>query len=97
MLRSLSPLVLTGGFENQSGHQAPLPRHALLEHGQDLCCDRWRALAGRNAWHVIGVAEQAGNDVPEQPLCQQLGLGPGERRVIIQIDPERVDGFGAGG
>ena len=24
-------------------------------------------------------------------------LGPGERRVIIQIDPERVDGFGAGG
>ncbi|HEY4345997.1 MAG TPA: PPOX class F420-dependent oxidoreductase [Gaiellaceae bacterium] len=24
-------------------------------------------------------------------------LGPGEQRVIIQIDPERVDGFGAGG
>jgi hypothetical protein len=24
-------------------------------------------------------------------------LGPGERRVIIQIHPERVDGFGAGG
>src|SRR6476659_286991 len=24
-------------------------------------------------------------------------LGPGERRVIIQIDPERIDGFGAGG
>jgi hypothetical protein len=24
-------------------------------------------------------------------------LGPGERRVIIQIRPERVDGFGAGG
>ena len=24
-------------------------------------------------------------------------LGPGERRVIIQIQPERVDGFGAGG
>ena len=24
-------------------------------------------------------------------------LGSGERRVIIQIDPERVDGFGAGG
>lgn len=24
-------------------------------------------------------------------------LGPGERRVIIQIKPERVDGFGAGG
>jgi hypothetical protein len=23
-------------------------------------------------------------------------LGPGERRVIIQIHPERVDGFGAG-
>ena len=24
-------------------------------------------------------------------------LGPGEQRVIIQIHPERVDGFGAGG
>jgi PPOX class probable F420-dependent enzyme len=24
-------------------------------------------------------------------------LGPGERRVIIKIRPERVDGFGAGG
>jgi len=24
-------------------------------------------------------------------------LGPGEQRVIIQIRPERVDGFGAGG
>jgi PPOX class probable F420-dependent enzyme len=24
-------------------------------------------------------------------------LGPGERRVIIQIHPERVDGFGVGG
>jgi PPOX class probable F420-dependent enzyme len=24
-------------------------------------------------------------------------LGPGERRVIIQIQPERIDGFGAGG
>ena len=24
-------------------------------------------------------------------------LGPGERRVIIRIHPERVDGFGAGG
>src|SRR4029453_17026763 len=24
-------------------------------------------------------------------------LGPGERRVIIQIHPERVDGYGAGG
>ena len=24
-------------------------------------------------------------------------LGPGERRVIIQIRPERVDGYGAGG
>jgi hypothetical protein len=24
-------------------------------------------------------------------------LGPGERHVIIQIHPERVDGFGAGG
>ena len=24
-------------------------------------------------------------------------LGPGEKRVIIQIHPERVDGFGAGG
>ena len=24
-------------------------------------------------------------------------LGPGERRVIIRIRPERVDGFGAGG
>ena len=24
-------------------------------------------------------------------------LGPGERRVIIQISPERVDSFGAGG
>jgi hypothetical protein len=24
-------------------------------------------------------------------------LGPGEERVIIQIHPERVDGFGAGG
>jgi hypothetical protein len=24
-------------------------------------------------------------------------LGPGERRVIIRIQPERVDGFGAGG
>ena len=24
-------------------------------------------------------------------------LGPGERRVIIEIHPERVDGFGAGG
>jgi PPOX class probable F420-dependent enzyme len=24
-------------------------------------------------------------------------LGPGEERVIIQIQPERVDGFGAGG
>jgi PPOX class probable F420-dependent enzyme len=24
-------------------------------------------------------------------------LGPGERRVIIRIKPERVDGFGAGG
>jgi len=24
-------------------------------------------------------------------------LGPGEQRVIIQIKPERVDGFGAGG
>ena len=24
-------------------------------------------------------------------------LGPGERRVIIQIRPERIDGFGAGG
>ena len=24
-------------------------------------------------------------------------LGPGEQRVIIQIQPERVDGFGAGG
>ena len=23
-------------------------------------------------------------------------LGPGERRVIIKIHPERVDGFGAG-
>ena len=24
-------------------------------------------------------------------------LGPGERRVIIRIHPDRVDGFGAGG
>jgi PPOX class probable F420-dependent enzyme len=24
-------------------------------------------------------------------------LGPGERRVIIRIHPERIDGFGAGG
>jgi hypothetical protein len=24
-------------------------------------------------------------------------LGPGERRVIILVRPERVDGFGAGG
>jgi PPOX class probable F420-dependent enzyme len=24
-------------------------------------------------------------------------LGPGEKRVIIEIQPERVDGFGAGG
>lgn len=24
-------------------------------------------------------------------------LGPGERRVIIQIHPERVDSFGVGG
>jgi hypothetical protein len=24
-------------------------------------------------------------------------LGPGERRVIIKIRPERVDGYGAGG
>jgi hypothetical protein len=24
-------------------------------------------------------------------------LGPGERRVIIKIQPEIVDGFGAGG
>jgi hypothetical protein len=24
-------------------------------------------------------------------------LGPGEKRVIIQITPERVDGYGAGG
>ena len=24
-------------------------------------------------------------------------LGPGEKRVIIQIHPERVDGYGAGG
>ena len=24
-------------------------------------------------------------------------LGPGERRVIIEIHPERIDGFGAGG
>jgi hypothetical protein len=24
-------------------------------------------------------------------------LGPGERRVIIQIQPERVDGYGVGG
>jgi len=24
-------------------------------------------------------------------------LGPGKRRVIIQIHPERIDGFGAGG
>jgi hypothetical protein len=24
-------------------------------------------------------------------------LGPGEKRVIIQIQPERVDGYGVGG
>jgi hypothetical protein len=24
-------------------------------------------------------------------------LGPGEQRVIIRIQPERVDGYGAGG
>jgi hypothetical protein len=24
-------------------------------------------------------------------------LGPGEKRVIIKVRPERVDGFGAGG
>jgi hypothetical protein len=24
-------------------------------------------------------------------------LGPGERRVIIKIRPERIDGFGTGG
>jgi hypothetical protein len=49
------------------------------------------------------IVEEGARDHIDMLAKKYLGkdkypyLGPGEQRVIIQIEPERVDSFGAGG
>jgi PPOX class probable F420-dependent enzyme len=49
------------------------------------------------------ITEEGARDHIDMLAKKYLGqdkypyLGPGEERVIIQIEPERVDGYGAGG
>ena len=68
--------------------------------------DGENVLARRRAAKRLRHGERTGNDRRGRRARAHQGstwqdtypyLGPGERRVIIQIRPERVDGYGAGG